>query len=119
MREYVDFSTLVGKTLVNIKVGDDEIFFTDTEGHEYKMYHQQDCCEYVYLEDVNGDWNDLIGNPILVADERDGDLPPVDGEGSYTWTFYTISTIKGTVDLRWYGSSNGYYSESVDFARIK
>lgn len=129
MNKRVDFSTLVGKTLVAIHVGDEEINFLDSEGHKYKMYHQQDCCESVWLEDVNGDWDDLLGNPITVAEERtsyageEGDIgEPADNsyiDDSYTWTFYTISTIKGTVDLRWFGTSNGYYSETADFLQVE
>lgn len=33
-------------------------------------------------------------------------------------TFYRIATAKGQVVIRFYGSSNGYYSESVSFAQL-
>lgn len=82
-----------------------------TDRGEIRLYHDQDCCENVYVEDITGDPNDLIGGVISVFDER------IDGHeveyGSETWTFYEIRTTKGDITIRWLGSSNGYYSESV------
>ncbi len=116
-REWVDFSTLEGQTLVEINVGDDEIVFRTDKGAEYKMYHEQDCCESVWVEDVCGDVADLLHTPILKAEETSeiGD----DNRESSTWTFYHLRTIRGTVTIRWCGTSNGYYSESVSFTKVK
>jgi hypothetical protein len=81
------------------------------------MVHYQDCCESVLIEDVVGDIEDLIGSPILRAEERSNGARDVE-HGIEEWTFYTISTINGTVDLRCYGTSNGYYSTSVSFELV-
>lgn len=114
---------LVGKTFVDVvRTGEHEIWFKLADGGRYVMYHSQDCCEQVIIEDLNGDLDDLIGTPILMADEASSSNSPppwemdrkLDGDDSCTWTFYHISTIKGSVSIRWWGESNGYYSESVD-----
>jgi len=68
---YLEIEYLIGKTLTKIDVDmeQDVITFTCDNGDKYKMYHDQDCCETVIIDDVNGDINDLIGSPILVAEE--------------------------------------------------
>ena len=79
------------------------------------LYHEQECCEDFWLEDINGDLSDLTNTEILVAEERTSNFETESTGHSETWTFYTLRTMKGTVTLRFCGSSNGYYSESADF----
>lgn len=110
-------------------------------GEVYGMHHQQDCCESVGIEEIIGDLDDLIGSPVLIAEERSSTEPSeelaaqrskekaeAEAKNEYyynyeydseTWTFYEIATNKGSVTIRWYGSSNGYYSESVDFGIVR
>jgi hypothetical protein len=115
-----NIEVLKGVTLDSIegKVGDEEVIFR-SGNRRWRMYHLQDCCEHVYLEDVVGDFSDLLGSPILLAEESSSndDLGD-DHDESCTWTFYRLATVRGFVTLRWYGSSNGYYSEGVDFEEI-
>lgn len=119
--EYPQFADLLGKTLTRVEqIDDDRIQFETEDGKSYALYCQ-DCCESVTAEDISGDLADLIGTPILLAEEATSDVPPPGSERgeSDTWTFYKLSTIKGSVDIRWHGTSNGYYSESVDFAEVR
>ena len=113
---------LVGKTMAKVYKQDayrDELVFETVDGRTFKFYNQQDCCEDVVIDDIVGDLNDLVGSPILLAEESVSDSEYSDEwYESVTWTFYRFATIKGYVDVKWYGSSNGYYSESVDFAEV-
>lgn len=106
-----DISELKNKTFDNIVSDNDEICFYNKSELVYKLYHEQDCCENVYIEDICGDISDLIGSPILMSEEV------INNDEGCTWTFYKFATIKGYVTIRFCGESNGYYSESVDFIR--
>ena len=117
----VDFGVLVGKTLSGVTRQGESIRFVVDEHESYIMHHDQDCCESVVIDDICGYLGDLIGSPILQAEESSNRDHPKSEFGypdeSCTWTFYRIATIKGQVVIRWYGASNGYYSEGVDFEK--
>ena len=122
----MEFKDLLGMTLTEVAVAaphSDEITFKTACGRQFRMYHSQQCCEYVTVEDICGDIEDLIGNRILLAEEAsnreriDGYKPNHKTE-SWQWTFYKLATKRGYVTIRWLGTSNGYYSERVDFDEI-
>ncbi len=130
---------IVGKTIIRLDGGEESehLKFYMSDGSVYNQEHHQDCCESVHIEDICGDLEDLIGSPLLQAeevtyssdeegkDEWPEGIRPEDKkeddywDDSYTWTFYKFATIKGSVTVRWFGSSNGYYSESVSFDKIE
>ena len=124
-RKEVLFSILKGKTIIKIEgleTGSDNVFFETSDGCRYHMYHSQDCCESVLIDDVCGDINDILNSTILLAEEVTSNENPEGIEKGYqesfTWTFYKIFTFKGDITIRWYGESNGWYSESVNFYEI-
>ena len=124
--EFAEFKELEGKTFTSVRQppryaypGEnyDRILF---EGDvSYEMAHIQDCCEQVDLADICGDLKDLVGTPIVSAEESTSEKTNVgtlDDEVEM-WTFYHLRTIKGDVTLRWKGTSNGYYSMGVSLRR--
>jgi len=135
-----EISELVGKVFTEVNKIEDEIIFVCENGDRYKLYHDQDCCESVTIDDIVGDLLDLVGAPILKAEEINSDDftekylasftlkneygSEVNSDGDYkpesvTFTFFKLATIKGYVDIKFHGESNGYYSESADFAYMK
>lgn len=99
-------------------VHSDVIIFENDE-ESFIFYHDQSCCEYVHVDDIVGELALLENTPILVAEEFQKYKSIMDDDSDYmesheTYTFYKFATVNGHVDVKWYGTSNGYYSESVD-----
>ncbi len=125
--EQTELKDLIGKTVTRIEKSINKIEFHCKNEKSifanvpliYVMHHIQDCTESVTVDDICGDLDDLLDTPILQAEVRTSRVNPenvdMEYQDSFTWTFYHLATIKGYVTIRWYGESNGYYSESVDF----
>ncbi|OGO27211.1 MAG: hypothetical protein A2W33_04335 [Chloroflexi bacterium RBG_16_52_11] len=131
--EIVPFDTFIGKTFTSVENTGLAILFTAPD-YQFALTHDQHCCEDVRVHDVNGDLSDLVDVPIEIAEESSYVSPgdhriddpsgtpcdPLDeDDSSYTWTFYRLGTSKGPVIIRFYGTSNGYYSERVDLVLRK
>ena len=110
-----------------LRKDNDQVYFHCKDGYTVLMYHEQDCCENVYLENVesedtgediytNCDWCNIEEISNEEFDQVQVGTRLSEWDDSFTWTFYKIRTNKGYDTLRWYGASNGYYSERVDFA---
>lgn len=117
----IQFKDLKGKTIEKIigDIGDECVEFFLTNDERYRLIYHQDCCADCSIEDICGDLDDLIGSPILLSEEiESNNEQKKDNDESYTWVFYKLATIKGSVTIRWYGSSNGYYSEMATFEKL-
>jgi hypothetical protein len=110
----VEVNEMLFQTFDSVVINDDrtEIVFSN-EKVRYTLYHEQNCCESVTVEDIVGELTDLEKWPLLIANEVHNAEYEQRNEDSYTWTFYNFATYKGYVTIRWFGSSNGYYSEEV------
>jgi len=117
------YDELIGEVIIKIDkcVGDceeeDSITFYLSNGSIYKQCHDTECSEYVHIEDIDGDLNDLIGYDLIQAEESSN--KDSNALESGTWTFYKFGTSKGYVTIRWYGESNGYYSETAEMTKIE
>jgi len=115
--QFEKYEELLGHTFTDVVNHENqELIFHRNDGKKFSFYHYQDCCESVSIEEVIGDLQDLVGEPLLIAESASCDDEEASESG--TWTFYKFATKKGYVDVRWYGYSNGYYSEYVSFGEI-
>lgn len=108
-----DFSFLRGALVLAVEgmeEGSEKVRIVTDKG-SISFFHYQDCCESVSVEDVTGDVEDLIGSRI--AEFREDTNHEASGYGETLWTFYNIITDIGDFQIRWCGTSNGYYSVGV------
>jgi len=108
---YAELQELVGETFTQVDQDRETLTLTRADGTGFRFHHLQECCESVYLEDVVGDLGDLLGTPVVKAEETSNQEDDAD------WTFYHLATARGTVTLRWCGESS-YYSTRVDLERF-
>jgi hypothetical protein len=110
---HVDVEEMLNQTFTSVRATNDTVTF-ENDKVRYTLYHQDDCCESVYVEDIISDLEDLENLPLLISREDTNAEDPGTCQGeSYTWTFYNFATYKGYVTIRFLGESNGYYSEEV------
>ena len=111
-----DIHELEGKVLkeIDFKTNNlnDEITFKTNDDRVFKLYHSQECCESVVINNIKGELDDLLGSPILKVEKW------INKRDNETWTLYKLETETSIVEITWLGESNGYYSESVDFCEV-
>ena len=110
---HVDVSEMLNQTFTSVRADEESVTFQNDKVR-YTLYHQQDCCESVVVEEIIGDLDDLENLPLLIArEDTNAEGEELPNSESYTWTFYNFATYKGYVTIRFLGESNGYYSEDV------
>lgn len=115
-----NLNKLVGKTIkkvTGLNKNSEEVTILFNDNSIATFFHEYDCCEDVVLYDFEltaKSLDSLIGAVVNDANETTSKYMAEDPEeDDGTWTFYNINTSKGCINMRWLGTSNGYYSEEV------
>ena len=121
-----EFDILVGKRINGLFIGDSAwaLVFRDINGRHYCFRTENDCCNTVWFNHVNGvetvlgEGNvfDILRGAMVTGVESKGwtdDRTDEDGYDVIQDGFWTISTDRGYIDLEVRNSHNGYYGGSV------
>ena len=121
-----EFNVLIGKRINGLFIGDDDwaLVFRDINGRHYCFRTENDCCNTVWFNHVNGvetvlgEGNvfDILRGAMVTGVEAKGwtdDRADEDGYEVVQDGFWTISTDRGYIDLEVRNSHNGYYGGSV------
>ena len=121
-----EFNVLVGKRINGLFIGDSAwaLVFRDINGRHYCFRTENDCCNTVWFNHVNGvetvlgEGNvfDILRGAMVTAVESKGwtdDRTDEDGYDVIQDGFWTIATDRGYIDLEVRNSHNGYYGGSV------
>jgi hypothetical protein len=121
-----EFDVLVGKRINGLFIGDSAwaLVFRDINGRHYCFRTENDCCNTVWFNHVNGvetvlgEGNvfDILRGAMVTGVESKGwtdDRTDEDGYDVIQDGFWTIATDRGYIDLEVRNSHNGYYGGSV------
>lgn len=112
-----DLESVVGHTVVSVKVDGDEAVIRTVGGGTLLLRLDGDCCSHSYFT-KDAQFEDLIGAKILSAEEvwEESGFAPYNEDSSwatYKWHFLKFATDKGYVTIDWRNESNGYYDGSL------
>ena len=121
-----EFNVLVGKRINGLFIGDSAwaLVFRDINGRHYCFRTENDCCNTVWFNHVNGvetvlgkgNVFDILRGAMITGVESKGwtdDRTDEDGYDVIQDGFWTIATDRGYIDLEVRNSHNGYYGGSV------
>ena len=120
------FNVLVGKRINGLFIGDDDwaLVFRDINGRHYCFRTENDCCNTVWFNHVNGVetvlgegnlFDILRGAMVTGVEDKGWTEDRADGYDVIQDAFWTIKTDRGYIDLEVRNSHNGYYGGSVKY----
>ena len=105
---------LIGKTIKSITNLNNIITFETVEGINYQMYHKQHFLEDVYIAEIKGSLNDLVGKKVLNAEVNTERIGYDNTGNEISFTRYKISVSKAIVTIKWYLGTNGDFFAYTD-----
>ena len=98
----------VNKEIAALKLENEELHFTFTDGYRMKLFDDgQSCCESRYMR-TDDDLQAFVGSVLL--DAETAEAPSIEDEyGEHEVEFLKVKTSKGVFTMQSHNEHNGYY----------
>lgn len=102
------FQGAVNKEIAALKLENEELHFTFTDGYKMKLFDDgQSCCESRYMR-TDDDLQSFVGSVLL--DAETAEAPSIEDEyGEHEVEFLKVKTSKGVFTIQIHNEHNGYY----------
>ena len=110
------FSSFIGKVIKDIYFDNENFYILFDNDQVIKLYHNVTCygCDDFWIEEVVGNIDRLIGQPLTLAKGIENNLDEVEEEeNERVWHLYKFGTDRESITIRFMGFLNDY-STSID-----
>jgi hypothetical protein len=96
-----------------------DVVFVNDKGEAYRMYHEQDCCECVIVNEIHAGVEITDCEEFIFRSESEWGDSATHSFFKLIWHVEKPWKRRCEITIHWLGTSNGYYGEGVSLVEMR